>query len=204
MKKVYLFILFVLFSTQITLAQSYQFTKVADLQYAMGVVFNSDNEMYYFSQSAGLFDETGTNLLTDAQTGHSFGCIGVENETIWTGGYWGVTEYNAGSYTSYTSIPGVSNPAFYDIDYHQNNVYAAIEDDGLGYFNGIEWKVYTSSDGLTASWFTSVTHDDSGKIYIAGVNGSWNEGIIDMFDGSIWSSFTIADHGLDMILNVFV
>jgi len=57
MKKKYYFILAVLlFSTQFLMAQSYQFTKVADLMYPNGVVFNSNNEMFYFSQGDNLYD----------------------------------------------------------------------------------------------------------------------------------------------------
>ena len=206
MKKVYLFILFVLLSAQTVLGQSYQFTKVVDELYVMGVVFNSNNEMFYFDQSSGLFDETGTNLLNGGQAGHDFVCIGVENETVWVGGYGGVTKYNAGNYTSYDSIPGHPSVRMdlYDLDYYQNNVYAAIEGGGLGYFNGIEWKLYTTADGLTATVYSCVTHDDNGNIYVGGCNSNYDEGIIDVFDGSSWSNHTIADHGLEWISNLFI
>lgn len=199
----YSFLAVFLMITQLVTAQSYQFTKVADLQYAMGVVFNSNNEMYYYSQADNLYDETGTNLL--GSTGIENICIGVENETIWTGGYSGATEYNSGSGAtiSYNSFAGVSD-AVYDIDYFQNNTYVALETSGLAYYNGTDWNLYTTADGMTLSAFTCVTHDNNGTIYVGGLDASWTQGNVDYFDGNDWNTYAYAEHGVGNIWNIFI
>ncbi|PLX06279.1 MAG: hypothetical protein C0596_17550 [Marinilabiliales bacterium] len=202
MKKKYYFILAVLlFSTQFLMAQSYQFTKVADLMYPNGVVFNSNNEMFYFSQGDNLYDETGTNLL--GSTGIDNVSIGVENDIIWVGGYWGATKYQAGIITTYPSTAFPAGGGVYDIDYFQNNVYLAKEEGGLCYFDGIDWHENITS-GLTSMTFaTCVTHDDNGNLYVGGTDGSYL-GLVDVFDGSSWTSFTNAEHGVGWLTNILI
>ena len=200
MKKLNLIILFVLVCVQVALGQSYQFTKVADLPNAIGVVFNSDNEMFYFSQGDNLYNETGTNLL--GSTGLENVSIGVENETIWVGGYWGITKYDAGNITTYTSFP--AGGGVYDIDYFQNNVFLAKEEGGLCYFDGIDWhESINPTGGSIIERASCVTHDDNGNLYVGGSDAS-NSAVIDVFDGNSWYSYTEAEHGISWPRSILI
>lgn len=196
-----LFLAVLIFNNHFVTAQSYQFTKVADLPYPNGVVFNSNNEMFYFSQGDNLYDETGTNLL--GSTGIENVSIGVENDIIWVGGYWGVTKYASGITTTYPSTEFPAGGGVYDIDYFQNNVFLAKEEGGLCYFDGIDWHESITSGISNMGFATCVTHDDNGNLYVGGSDGSFL-GLVDVFDGDSWSSYTNAEHGVDWLANILI
>jgi hypothetical protein len=196
MKKIYPFLFLLLLSSGIIKAQSFTWTKVVDVQYPTGLLFDDNSTMWYIVQGTGLFEKSGSNSIN-----HSSGLItnniisiASDNPLIWTGGYGGITSFDGTNFDTYNNSTGLMGYALYDIDAQNGNAWIAMESEGASYFDGTSWTHYTPTNGLSGDWFTSVKRNNAGIVYVSSNdNNNGTIGVLNVYNGTSWNSLGVSD-----------
>ena len=195
--KTFTLLLSSLFLSQTLLSQTFNFTKVVNTSNPTGIMFDSNDTLWYIVQGDGLYEY---DRSTSVSTNHSTGF--VTNNVIscesggtkkWVAGYGGLISYD-GTPTNYSSSTGqLQGYTVYDVDVDGNDIWLAMESEGASNFNGSTWTHYTSSNGLLGDWFTAIEKDASGNIWLTSVDYSNSLGIVNKFNGTSWTSYSTAE-----------
>jgi hypothetical protein len=152
----------------------------------VGRVTAPSADRFVRSQGVSVFNQVNTAnaVLTDKVRS-----LTIDERGLWIG-YFSLGPQAAGGVGHYDkatwaqclagtpSLPMDVNAVAVD---HNGLLWAATEKNGAAYYNGQEWRVFTSQDGLPSNQTYSVTVDPDGAIWI----GTW-EGVT-RFDGQSWS-----------------
>ena len=190
----FIFITSLFFSTNL-FSQTFNFTLVVETNYPTGVMFDSSDYLWWVVQGEGLFELDGITYVdhsTSFVTTNLTSCD-VNGTTKWTGGYGGLIRYD-GTPANYTSSDVLQGYAIYDVDVEGDDLWLAMENEGATHFDGTTWTHYTAADGLIGSWFTAITRDNLGNIWLSSVDFSVSSvGAVSKFDGTSWTTFSAAE-----------
>ena len=150
-----------------------------------------------FTVQDGLISDDVITLETDRQGG------------VWVSGYWGVSYYDGTTWQAFTNVPpdalvtGGENPnnpkatlienvelSAADVIFVDSRgaVWFSDRTTGVTRFDGENWKLFSSEDGLAEGGVTAITEDKDGNLWFGGMKG------ITCFDGSRFQIFTIKEH----------
>jgi len=174
-------------------AQTPTWNQKVSVDYATGLLFDSNDSIFFIVQGDGLFKKEGS-LNTDISTGlvtTNVVSLEMSGSDLWTGGYGGLTHLNGTTYVPYT-LPGGNT--VYDVDAEGSSVWVAMENEGASHFDGSTWTYYTSANGINGSWHTCVETDGGSNVYLGSTDWSGTgEGIVNFFDGTTWTSHSAAN-----------
>ncbi|TNE53144.1 MAG: hypothetical protein EP338_11400 [Bacteroidetes bacterium] len=181
----------------------FNWTKVHDVQYPVGISFDQSDNLWMVNQSE-ISSVDGQGTVTD----HSSNWISTNmvnllldhQGLIWGGGYGGMTAYDGSNYTNY-SPDSLNGYSVYDTELNGQDLWLAMENEGATKYDGQSWVFYTANDGLKGDYFTSVSSDQNKKIWLTALIFNQapvqNEAVINHFDGSTWTSYGKSD-GIQM------
>ena len=75
---------------------------------------------------------------------------------------------------------------------NQNTIWAATTN-GILHFDGTNWQVFTTADGLADNYIAGFIQDKSGSIWAYGFNSALN-----LYNGNSWQSFLQGDRIADI------
>jgi len=165
--------------------------------YLAGVSCFDGTNWHNFTVSDGLISDDVITLEADRQGG------------VWVSGYWGVSYYDGTEWRSFTSMePGAlvvggenkNNPnavliegselSAADVIFVDNRGAVWFSDRGRGVtrFDGENWKLFSSEDGLAEGGVSAITEDKDGNLWFGSMKG------ITSFDGSQFQIFSIKEY----------
>lgn len=153
-----------------------------------GILHLYDNSKYLmFDESAGIFNNTVFSM-----------CAGSDG-SIWIANFNGISQYKDQSWNSYT-IPFVAPDtiSFNSIIYNSDLLWGSTSANGLYSFNGANWTIYDSSNGMSWKNLVCMRRDDYDSLWIAtptnGLiekNGGWNQHYDNILSGKVVNDFVI-------------
>ncbi|MDD5037777.1 MAG: two-component regulator propeller domain-containing protein [Dehalococcoidales bacterium] len=165
--------------------------------YMAGVSRFDGTKWQNFTVSDGLISDDVITLEADSQGG------------VWVSAYWGVSYYDGTEWQAFTSLEpgslvvGGKNPnnpeatLIEDVELSaadvifidsRGDVWFSTRGRGVNHFDGENWKLFSSEDGLAEGGVTAITEDKDGNLWFGCMNS------ITCFDGSQIQIFTIKEH----------
>jgi ligand-binding sensor domain-containing protein len=165
--------------------------------YVNGVCRFDGNTWQHFTVDDGLVSNDVITLAADAQGG------------IWVSAYWGVSYYDGTKWEAYTSMPfdapvtGGENPNNPDAEVvadvelsaadvifidSKGKVWFSNRPDGVTRYDGENWTLFSSENGLEARGVRAITEDKDGNLWFGSYRG------LTSYDGSQFTSRTIEQY----------
>lgn len=141
-----------------------------------GLHLYNDNKYLIFDQTSGLLNNTINSICSDNEG------------NIWVANFSGLSQFKDNIWSTYT-IPYVAPDTitFNSIIYNSGLLWGATLGYGLYSFNGSDWTIYNTSNGLTDNNLVSLRNDTSNVLWAA----TSNNGLIEYNDGWIHHSNNI-------------
>jgi ligand-binding sensor domain-containing protein len=165
--------------------------------YLAGVSCFDGTRWQNFTVSDGLISDDVITLEADKQGG------------VWVSAYWGVSYYDGTEWQAFTNVEpdalvtGGKNPnnpeatLIEDVELSaadvifidsRGDVWFSNRHNGVTRFDGENWELFSSEDGLAEGGTSAITEDKDGNLWFGSMKG------ISYFDGSQFQIFTIKEH----------
>jgi ligand-binding sensor domain-containing protein len=166
--------------------------------YTSGISRFDGNKWESFSVKNGLCSDEVITLAADKTGG------------VWVSAYWGVSYFDGEHWSSYSNVSpdeiviGGENPmkdchnlTFVDAELSavdvifvdsSGDIWFSDRSRGVTRFDGKNWRMFTSEDGLTQSGVYDIFEDKTGNLWFG------NHGGVTRFDGDGFTVFTIGDY----------
>ncbi|MDD4876795.1 MAG: two-component regulator propeller domain-containing protein [Dehalococcoidales bacterium] len=165
--------------------------------YLAGVSCFDGTRWQNFTVSNGLISDDVITLEADSKGG------------VWVSAYWGVSYYDGTQWQAFTNVPpdtlvtGGKNPnnpeatLIEDVELSavdvifidsRGDVWFNNRHNGVTRFNGENWELFSTEDGLAEGGVSAITEDKDGNLWFGSMKG------ITCFDGSQFQVFTIKEY----------
>ena len=172
-------------------AQTYNWNIYVQQDYPTGIVIDNNDTMWYIIQGSGLFEKSGSNLIDHSSGLVTTNVVDISNigSDIWISGYGGVSMFDGSNFTNFDQSTYFSEYGIVGIA-SANEVWAAQETNGASKYNGSTWTHYTDADGIMGLYFTALTIDQTGKVFLVATDyNNANKGYVNVFDGTNWTYY---------------
>ena len=191
MRKIILYLAVVCASITSNFAQNYNWSMYIQQDYPTGIIYDSNDTMWYIVQGTGLFEKTGSSAIDHSSGLVTTNIVGISNNgsNIWVSGYGGVSMFDGSNFTNYDQSTYFNEYGILGIA-SKNEVWATQETYGASKYNGSTWTHYTNADGIMGLYFPALTINQTGNVFlVASDYNNGNKGYVNVFNGTNWTYY---------------